>query len=248
MPSFETLGYREDEDAETQVSSSCRESESTTWKDVGDGRGAAYAVPLRRQVSSSQKLVRKGDASEQDWLSDSSSSSSTPQDTQQKDVKPSVPNLEDEKVPLCKKTPPSPDVAGRIHQRYTKITKEKFDELKEETVHLYTANQALSLELSTLRQAMKDLQLKLKIVEKDNRKLKETEKASSQEVVTPELLCLRKQSQDLVDENEGLKMIIHRLNVELSRYQTKFRPLSEEESSYIEGLPSKGPTPPGWWI
>lgn len=247
MPSFETLGYREDEDAETQVSSSCRESESTTWKDVGDGRGAAYAVPLRRQqkVSSSQKLVRKGDASEQDWLSDSSSSS-TPQDTQQKDVKPSVPNLEDEKVPLCKKTPPSPDVAGRIHQRYTKITKEKFDELKEETVHLYTANQALSLELSTLRQAMKDLQLKLKIVEKDNRKLKETEKASSQEVVTPELLCLRKQSQDLVDENEGLKMIIHRLNVELSRYQTKFRPLSEEESSYIEGLPSKGPTPP--WL
>ncbi|XP_063139781.1 centrosomal protein of 89 kDa isoform X1 [Rattus norvegicus] len=246
LPSFETLGYREDEDAETQVSSSCRESESTTWKDVGDGRGAAYAVPLRRQVSSSQKLVRKGDASEQDWLSDSSSSSSTPQDTQQKDVKPSVPNLEDEKVPLCKKTPPSPDVAGRIHQRYTKITKEKFDELKEETVHLYTANQALSLELSTLRQAMKDLQLKLKIVEKDNRKLKETEKASSQEVVTPELLCLRKQSQDLVDENEGLKMIIHRLNVELSRYQTKFRPLSEEESSYIEGLPSKGPTPP--WL
>jgi hypothetical protein len=47
--------------------------------------------------------------------------------------------------------------------------------------------------------------------------------------VTPELLCLRKQSQDLVDENEGLKMIVHRLNVELSRYQTKFRPLSEEE-------------------
>lgn len=246
MPSFEVLGYREDEDAETQVSSSCRESESTTWKDVGDGRGAAYAVPLRRQVPSSQKLVRKGDASEQDWLSDSSSSSSTPQDTQQKDGKPSVPNLEDEKVPLCKKTPPSPDVAGRIHQRYTKITKEKFDELKEETVHLYTANQALSLELSTLRQAMKDLQLKLKIVEKDNRKLKETEKASSQEVVTPELLCLRKQSQDLVDENEGLKMIIHRLNVELSRYQTKFRPLSEEESSHIEGLPNKGPTPP--WL
>lgn len=155
-------------------------------------------------------------------------------------------NRKDEKVPLCKKTPPSPDVAGRIHQRYTKITKEKFDELKEETVHLYTANQALSLELSTLRQAMKDLQLKLKIVEKDNRKLKETEKASSQEVVTPELLCLRKQSQDLVDENEGLKMIIHRLNVELSRYQTKFRPLSEEESSHIEGLPNKGPTPP--WL
>ncbi|XP_028610022.1 centrosomal protein of 89 kDa isoform X1 [Grammomys surdaster] len=245
LPSFATLGLREDEDAETQVSTSCRESESSTWKDVGDGRDAAYAVPHRDQVLSSQKLVRKDNASVQDWLSDSSSSS-TPQYTRQKDVKHSVLNLEDEKVPLREKPPPSPDVAGRVHQRYTEITKEKFEELKEETVHLYTANQALSLELSALRQAMKDLQLKLKMVEKDNRKLKETEKASSREVVTPELLCLRKQSQDLMDENEGLKMIVHRLNVELSRYQTKFRPLSEEECSHIEGLPSKGPTPP--WL
>ncbi|XP_052021423.1 centrosomal protein of 89 kDa isoform X3 [Apodemus sylvaticus] len=155
-------------------------------------------------------------------------------------------NRKDEKVPLRDKPPPSPDVAGRIHQRYTEITKEKFEELKEETVHLYSANQALSLELSALRQAMKDLQLKLKMVEKDNRKLKETEKASSREVITPELLCLRKQSQNLVDENEALKMTVHRLNVELSRYQTKFRPLSEEERSHIEGLPSKGPTPP--WL
>ncbi|XP_052021432.1 centrosomal protein of 89 kDa isoform X4 [Apodemus sylvaticus] len=246
LPSFETLGYGEEEDAETQVSTSCRESESTAWKDVGDGRDAAYAVPHRDQVRSAQKLGRKDDASERDWLSDSSSSSSTPQHTQQKDVKHSVLNLEDEKVPLRDKPPPSPDVAGRIHQRYTEITKEKFEELKEETVHLYSANQALSLELSALRQAMKDLQLKLKMVEKDNRKLKETEKASSREVITPELLCLRKQSQNLVDENEALKMTVHRLNVELSRYQTKFRPLSEEERSHIEGLPSKGPTPP--WL
>ncbi|GAB1291938.1 Centrosomal protein of 89 kDa [Apodemus speciosus] len=237
LPSFETLGYGDDEDAATQVSTSCQESEATAWKDVGDGRDAAYAVPHRDQVPSTQKLGRKDDASERDWLSDSSSSSSTPQYTQQK---------EDEKVPLRDKPPPSPDVAGRIHQRYTEITKEKFEELKEETVHLYSANQALSLELSALRQAMKDLQLKLKMVEKDNRRLKEAEKASSREGVTPELLCLRKQSQDLVDENEGLKMTVHRLNVELSRYQTKFRPLSEEESSHIEGLPSKGPTPP--WL
>lgn len=246
LPSFEMLGYGEDEDAETQVSTSCRESEST-WKDVGDGRDATYTVPHRDQVLPSQKLVRKDDAPQPDWLSDSSSSSSsTPQHTQQKDVKHSVLNLEGEKVRLHEKPPPSPDVAGRIHQRYTEITKEKFAELKEETVHLYSANQALSCELSALRQAMKDLQLKLKLVEKDNRKLKETEKASCQEGVTPELLCLRKQSQDLVDENEGLKMIVHRLNVELSRYQTKFRPLSEEESSHIQGLPSKGPTPP--WL
>ncbi|XP_035309747.1 centrosomal protein of 89 kDa isoform X7 [Cricetulus griseus] len=124
------------------------------------------------------------------------------------------------------------DVAGRVQQRYTEITKEKFEELKEETVQLHAANQSLSLELSAVRQAMRELQLKVKKLEKDNRRLKEAEKAASQEAVTPELLCLRKQGQDLVDENKGLKTIVHRLNVELSRYQTKFRHLSEEEVTF----------------
>lgn len=253
LPSLETVDHGEDgdADAETHVSTSFRDSESSTWKDVGDGRDAAYAVPHRNQkVLSSQKMARDAAASEQDGLSDSSSSSSSaaasPQHPQHKDGKCSVLNLEDEKVPLCEKPPPSPDGAARAHQRYTELTKEKFEELKEETMHLHAANQSLSLELSATRQAMKGLELRLKRVEKDNRKLKEAEKATSQEVVTPELLCLRKQGQDLVDENEGLKMIVHRLNVELSRYQTKFRHLSEEESSRIEGLPSKGPTPP--WL
>jgi regulator of replication initiation timing len=45
----------------------------------------------------------------------------------------------------------------------------------------------------------------------------------------PDVLHLRKQAQELVDENDRLKMLVHRLNVELSRYQTKFRRLSEEE-------------------
>lgn len=44
-----------------------------------------------------------------------------------------------------------------------------------------------------------------------------------------ELLSLRQQAQELVDENDGLKMTVHRLNVELSRYQTRFRPLTREE-------------------
>ncbi|XP_077888312.1 centrosomal protein of 89 kDa isoform X4 [Ictidomys tridecemlineatus] len=65
-------------------------------------------------------------------------------------------------------------------------------------------------------------------------------------VAAPELLYLRKQAQELVDENHGLKMTVHRLNVELSRYQTKFRHLSKEESLHTEGLPSKGPIPP--WL
>ncbi|CAO2625760.1 Centrosomal protein of 89 kDa [Lemmus lemmus] len=246
LPSLETVDHGEDGDAETQVSTSFRESDSSTWKDVGDGRDAAYTVPHRNQVLSSQKMARDDDASEQDGLSDSSSSAAFPQHPQHKDGKYSVLNLEDKKVPLHEKPPLSPDVLTRVHQRYTELTKEKFEELKEETMHLHAANQSLSLELSATRQAMKDLELKLKRVEKDSRRLKEAEKASSQEVVTSELLCLRKQGQDLVDENEGLKMIVHRLNIELSRYQTKFRHLSEEESSRIEGLPSKGPTPP--WL
>ncbi|XP_051018146.1 centrosomal protein of 89 kDa [Acomys russatus] len=246
LPSFETMGYGEDEDAETQASTSCRESESSAWKDVGDGRHAAYAVPHRKQVLSSQKMVTGNDASEQDGLSDSSSSSSfsTPQHTR-KDDKRSVLNLEDEK-PLREKPPPSPDVGRRVHQRHTEGAQEKAEELRQETAQLQAANQALSLELSAMRQAMKDLQLKLKRVEKDNRRLKEGEKPSPQEAVTADLLYLRKQGQGLVDENEGLRMIVHRLNVELSRYQTKFRHLSEEEGSCLEGLPSKGPTPP--WL
>ncbi|XP_060715668.1 centrosomal protein of 89 kDa [Tachysurus vachellii] len=61
-----------------------------------------------------------------------------------------------------------------------------------------------------------------------------------------ELLSLRQQAQELVDENDGLKMTVHRLNVELSRYQARFRPLTREECSRSSGLPGKGPTPP--WL
>ncbi|KAK1802041.1 hypothetical protein P4O66_004386 [Electrophorus voltai] len=44
-----------------------------------------------------------------------------------------------------------------------------------------------------------------------------------------ELQSLRQQAQELVDENDGLKMTVHRLSVELSRYQAHFRPLTKEE-------------------
>ncbi|XP_049458276.1 centrosomal protein of 89 kDa isoform X1 [Epinephelus fuscoguttatus] len=61
-----------------------------------------------------------------------------------------------------------------------------------------------------------------------------------------ELLNLRQHAQELVDENDALKLTVHRLNVELSRYQTHFRPLSKQESSRIGGLPKTGPPPP--WL
>ncbi|XP_047219971.1 centrosomal protein of 89 kDa isoform X2 [Girardinichthys multiradiatus] len=76
-----------------------------------------------------------------------------------------------------------------------------------------------------------------------------------------ELQSLRQQAQELVDENDALKLTVHRLNVELSCYQARFRPLSEQEgfscdhlwlfassvavvsSSKIKGIPSTGSPP-----
>ncbi|KAF7652738.1 hypothetical protein LDENG_00092680 [Lucifuga dentata] len=62
-----------------------------------------------------------------------------------------------------------------------------------------------------------------------------------------ELQTLRRQAQELVDENDALKLTVHRLNVELSYYQAKFRPLSKQESSRISGLPVTG-SPPPWLL
>ncbi|KAM7423640.1 hypothetical protein PAMA_000137 [Pampus argenteus] len=62
-----------------------------------------------------------------------------------------------------------------------------------------------------------------------------------------ELQNLRQHAQELVDENDALKMTVHRLNVELSRYQTRFRPLTKQESSRISGLPKTG-SPPPWLL
>ncbi|GLD55590.1 centrosomal protein of 89 kDa isoform X3 [Lates japonicus] len=61
-----------------------------------------------------------------------------------------------------------------------------------------------------------------------------------------ELQNLRQHAQELVDENDALKLTVHRLNVELSRYQTRFRPLTKQESSKISGLPTTGSAPP--WL
>ncbi|KAM8775455.1 centrosomal protein of 89 kDa isoform 4-T4 [Rhynchonycteris naso] len=174
LPSFEMLGYREEEDSDSHLSSSYKESEDVSARKEARGLSdAAYAMPHRNQVSLSHEMHSEDEQniSEQDGLPDSPL---IPQRTHKKDGKHSVQNLKDEKPPLYGKPPPSPVVAA------------------------------------------------------------------------PELLNLRKQAQELVDENHGLKMIVHCLNVELSKYQTKFRHLSKEESINIEGLPSKGPIPP--WL
>ncbi|XP_037675978.1 centrosomal protein of 89 kDa isoform X2 [Choloepus didactylus] len=246
LPSFQTLGYGEEEDDETSLSSSYKvEGDTCPRKEEGGHRDAVYAVPHRNQFPLSHGV----DSEEEENISEQDGLLGSPlilQRTREKDGKHSVLNLKDEKPPLCEKPPPSPDITGRTRQRCLEITKEKFKELKEENLQLNNTNQTLTLELNVIKQTMRGLQLKLKRMEKENGKLKEAEKTSSQEVAAPELLYLRKQAQELVDENDGLKMTVHRLNVELSRYQTKFRHLSKEESLNTEGLPLKGPIPP--WL
>ncbi|XP_055409410.1 centrosomal protein of 89 kDa isoform X2 [Bubalus kerabau] len=248
LPSFEMLGYEEDEDTDSHLSSSRRQSgDASARKEEGSLCDAMYAAPHRNQekVPSSHGVDTEDEESisEQDGFPGSSIPS---ENTQEKDGKHSVLKLKHEEPPLCEKPPLCPDVTGRTRQRCIEITKEKFEELKEENLHLNNANQALTRELNIIKKTMKELQLKLERMKKENGKPKEVEKASSQEVAAPELYYLRKQAQELVDENDGLKMTVHRLNVELSRYQTKFRHLSKKESLNIEGLPSKGPTPP--WL
>ncbi|XP_070188223.1 centrosomal protein of 89 kDa-like isoform X2 [Littorina saxatilis] len=55
------------------------------------------------------------------------------------------------------------------------------------------------------------------------------------------------QLDELREENEVLKNAVGRVNQELSRYQAKFRPLSDEDRSRLQGLPADGPVP-SWLI
>lgn len=50
LPSFEMLGYREEEDADTLMSSSFKESGDLGAHKDGGLTGAVYAVPHRNQV------------------------------------------------------------------------------------------------------------------------------------------------------------------------------------------------------
>lgn len=55
-----------------------------------------------------------------------------------------------------------------------------------------------------------------------------------------EMLLRDRQIEELKAENEVMKNAVHRINVELSQYQAKYRPLSEEEvcqnSQHLQNL------------
>ncbi|XP_042523769.1 centrosomal protein of 89 kDa isoform X1 [Dipodomys spectabilis] len=240
LPSFETLDYREEEEGGMLVSASNKES--------GDG-SAVHSASHRSQVllSSEEDGEQDDDGLELDGLS-----SPSPLTSQQDGTYCGL-NLKDDRTPLCDKPPPSP--ASRVQQRCVEITKEKLEELKEENLHLNMKNHNLRAHLKATKKLVKDLQSKLQKLEHGDQGPEEAAQASGQGGETSlalrvpatfELLSLRKHIEELEHENDQLKIIAHRLNVELSRYQTKFRHLSEEESSHVGALPANGPTPP--WL
>ncbi|XP_044283746.1 centrosomal protein of 89 kDa isoform X2 [Varanus komodoensis] len=148
--------------------------------------------------------------------------------------------------PVNEKLPPSSDVVICRKQGQMDLPRVKLQRLKEENWHIKNANCTLFSQLEEKKQQVKELQLKVKTLENENKQFKETAQNSHDEEEHAELLLLRQQAQELVDENDSLKMTVHRLNAELSRYQAKYRPISPNESLKIGSLPLKKPIPP--WL
>ncbi|XP_048371265.1 centrosomal protein of 89 kDa isoform X3 [Sphaerodactylus townsendi] len=236
----------EDENMDTFASDTEKEPKPTDQainQKESTGSEAVYAVP--HKIKKENLPVYSSTEQEED---DSCNSWLIRPNVPVEEIETSVDHYQVEKIekPLMEKPPPSPDVILRKRQGPMDPTREMSQKLKEEHLLLNNANQTLLSELGETKQQMKELQLKVKKLEKENTKLKETEQNSPKEEELAELLLLRQQAQELVDENDSLKMTVHRLNVELSRYQAKYRPISSNESVKIGSLPMKGPTPP--WL
>uniref|UniRef100_A0A8C9EK86 Centrosomal protein 89 n=1 Tax=Pavo cristatus TaxID=9049 RepID=A0A8C9EK86_PAVCR len=256
VQSLEITGsYCEDEDMETYLSDGDREAEAESSSQSNEKKGesfstnAIYAVPCKNKKEEFQpspsNAEKKETSHERQFpvLVDESN-------VQSEENKRLSSNSKEEKSLagslIREKPPPSPDVSIRARQARENMTREKLRELQQENWSLNKAYQAVGQQLEGIKQQMEEQQLKLKRLEEENRKLKEAAKKTHNEGETTELLSLRQQAQELVDENDALKLTVHRLNVELSRYQTKFRPLTQEEHRKLNSLPTKGPPPP--WL
>ncbi|OPJ77963.1 centrosomal protein of 89 kDa isoform X1 [Patagioenas fasciata] len=256
VQSLEISGnYCEDEDMDTYLSDADKEAESSCQSNEKRGESfssnAIYALPHKNKreefppcpSTDADKKEVPSHETEFRVLVDESNVQ-----IEAEDEHPGM-NLKEEKSLaenlICEKPPPSPDVSIRARQARENMTKEKLRELNQANWSLNKAYQTVVQQYEGTKQQMEEQQLKLKRLEQENRRLKEAAEKSHKEEAT-ELLSLRQQAQELVDENDALKMTVHRLNVELSRYQTKFRPLSQEEHLKLKGLPMKGPPPP--WL
>ncbi|XP_064242935.1 centrosomal protein of 89 kDa isoform X4 [Passer domesticus] len=256
LQSLEISGnYGEDEDMDTYFSDADKETESSCQSnDKREGSfstSAIYAVPCKTKkeelppspVPNADKKEVSSHETECQVVVDKSG-------VQIEENQNLGLNLKEEKSVtenlIHDKPPPSPDVSVRARQVWENISKEKFRELKQENWSLNKAYQAVVLQLEGTKQHIEEQQLKLKKLEEENKRLKEAVENSHREGEATELLSLRQQAQELVDENDALKTMVHRLNVEISRYQTKFRSLSPEENAKLKSLPMEGPRPP--WL
>ncbi|OXB84016.1 UNVERIFIED_CONTAM: hypothetical protein H355_015527 [Colinus virginianus] len=242
------------EDEDMDLSDADREAESSSQSNEKRGESfstnAIYAVPCKNkkeefQPSPSNNSEKKDTSHETQFQVLVDESNVESKENKRLDLNSKEEKLLAESL-IREKPPPSPDVSIRARQARENMTKEKLRELQQENWSLNKAYQAVSQELEGIKQQMEKQQLKLKRLEEQNRKLKEAAKMTHNEGETTELHSLRQQAQELVDENDALKLTVHRLNVELSRYQTKFRPLTQEEHLKLNGLPNKGPPPP--WL
>ncbi|XP_052543072.1 centrosomal protein of 89 kDa [Tympanuchus pallidicinctus] len=257
VQSLEITGsYCEDEDMETYLSDAGREAETESSSESNEKHGesfstsAIYAVPCKNkkeefQPSPTNNAKKKETSHESQFQVLVDESNTHSEENERLGL-----NSKEEKSlaesPIREKPPPSPDVSIRARQARENKTREKLRELQQENWSLNKAYQAVGQQLEGIKQQMEEQQLKVKRLEEENRKLKEAAKTTHDEGDTTELLSLRQQAQELVDENDALKLTVHRLNVELSRYQTKFRPLTREEHLKLNSLPTKGPPPP--WL
>ncbi|XP_066512593.1 centrosomal protein of 89 kDa-like [Hoplias malabaricus] len=144
------------------------------------------------------------------------------------------------KISTMKSPARGPDCGSEASEAYrcaVELQQRLVQELREHTQTLSAANETLERRCS--QQSQQILQLQQQLTHSPRERSHSTGESS-------ELLSLRQQAQELVDENDGLKLTVHRLNVELSRYQARFRPLTKEECSRHSGLPMKGPAPP--WL
>ncbi|XP_061077930.1 centrosomal protein of 89 kDa isoform X2 [Conger conger] len=137
-------------------------------------------------------------------------------------------------------------VVEEASRELAEMQKELMRGLREQNQCLTAEKQALARQCEQQAHQLQRGQERLQLLEQHHRRERASRDPSPSAGERAELHTLRQQAQELVDENDGLKMTVHRLNVELSRYQTKFRPLSKEECSRISALPVKGPAPP--WL
>ncbi|XP_076448948.1 centrosomal protein of 89 kDa-like isoform X3 [Babylonia areolata] len=139
-----------------------------------------------------------------------------------------APPSQKQDVGLSPPSPPAHSASGRLSSRGSHTPRDAASfSLEMEIHHLKGENEHLNQEVVNLRKVAAAI------------RVGDEEGA--------ETLMRNMQLDELKEENEVLKSTVGRLNQELSRYQAKFRPLSDDDRSKLQGLPSQGPVP-SWLI